>query len=82
MPTDSLATRRRSSSERTALQAVALDRRLLELLGGRGRAHALLELALDLPEASREEVDHAVDALAVLLASTTYPTQGASQRLM
>ena len=32
VPTDSLATRRRSSSERTALQAVALERRLLELL--------------------------------------------------
>ena len=48
-------------------QPVALDRRLLELFGRRGGAHALLELALDLPEAPGEEVDHAVDARAVVL---------------
>ena len=48
-------------------QAVALERGLLELLGGGGRLHAPLEVALDLAVAAREEVDDAVDRLAVLL---------------
>src|SRR6185312_8304455 len=50
------------------LKAVALDRRLLELLA-RGRlAHAPLDVALDLREAPGEEVAHTVDRLRVLLA--------------
>ena len=49
------------------LQAVALDRRLLEVLLAGGEEHAVLELALDLAEAPGQERDHAVDALAVLL---------------
>ena len=54
-------------------QAVALERRLLELLGRRRRAHALLEVALDRREAPRQEVDHAVDARAVLAPWTRSP---------
>ncbi len=50
------------------LQPVALDRRLLELLRLGGGAHALLDVALDGAEAARQEVDHAVHGLAVLLA--------------
>ena len=48
-------------------QAVALERRLLVLLGGRRRLHPRLQVALDRAVAPGEEVDHAVDAAAVLL---------------
>ncbi len=48
-------------------QAVALERRLLELLRRRRRAHAPLQVALDRGEAAGQEVDHAVDARAVVL---------------
>ncbi len=48
-------------------QPVALERGLLVVLSARGRAHALLEVALDRAEAPGEEVDHAVDAAAVVL---------------
>ena len=47
-------------------QAIALERRLLEPLVRRCAAHARLQVALDSPEAPREEVDHAVDAAAVV----------------
>ena len=58
------------------LQAVALERGLLEaLLGGRLQ-HPPLELALDVREAPGEEVDHAVDALAVLLARDVAHARG------
>ena len=49
------------------VQPVALERRLLELLRRRRRAHARLQVALDRREAPGQEVDHAVDALAVVL---------------
>ena len=49
------------------LQAVALERRRLVVLLARVPVHALLEIALDLLEATAEEGDHAVDAAPVLL---------------
>src|SRR3954449_5204689 len=49
------------------LQAVAVHRRLLELLLGCGVLHLLLDVALDLAVAAGEEVDDRVDRLAVLL---------------
>ena len=49
------------------LQPVALDRRLLVVLLAGGEVHLLLEVALDLLEATGQERDHAVDPLAVLL---------------
>ena len=48
-------------------QPVALERGLLELLRGRGGEHARFELLLERLEAPAEEVDHPVDARAVLL---------------
>ena len=48
-------------------QAVSLDRRLLEFLRRRCRAHALLELALDRLEAALKEVDDGIDPAPVLL---------------
>ncbi len=48
-------------------QAVALERRLLELLRGGRRAHAGLQVVLDRAVAAGEEVDHAVDVAAVVL---------------
>jgi len=61
---DALALEQRSYRR----EPVALDRRLLELERGGGRAHPHLELALDLAVAAAEEVDHALDSAAVLLA--------------
>ena len=49
------------------LQPVAVGGGLLELLLGRGRVHRLLEVALDLAVAAREEGHDRVDRLAVLL---------------
>ncbi len=57
-------------------QAVALERGLLVVLGGGGRAHALLEIALDRAEAPGEEVDHAVDAAPVVLLGDVADTGG------
>src|SRR6202034_2809709 len=48
-------------------QAVALECGLLVVERGRGAVHPLLQVALDRAEAAGEEVDHAVDAVAVVL---------------
>src|SRR5205823_8661960 len=48
-------------------QAVAVQRRLLELLRVRGGAHLLLEVALDPAVAAAEEVDDRLDRPAVLI---------------
>ena len=57
-------------------QPVALARGVLEpLLGGR-LAHRALERALDLPVAPGQEVDHAVDPLAVVLAADVADARG------
>ena len=48
-------------------QPVALERGLLELLGSRRGAHPRVQIPLDRFEAARQEVDHAVDARAVVL---------------
>ena len=48
-------------------QPVAVARRLLEALALGGVLHLPLELALDRPRLAREELDHAVDDLAVVL---------------
>ena len=50
-------------------QPVALPRRILEALLGRRLAHRFLERALDLAVAAGQEVDHAVDPLAIVLAA-------------
>jgi hypothetical protein len=49
-------------------EAVAVGGGLLELLLGRGPRHALLQLALDLPVAARQEVDDRLDVGAISLA--------------
>src|SRR5207248_6088557 len=49
------------------VQPVAVARRVLEALPGRGVAHLLLEPALDRPVVPGEELDHLVDDLAVVL---------------
>ena len=57
-------------------QPVAFAGGVLEPLLGRGLAHRLLERALDLAVAAGEEVDHAVDPLAVVLAADVAHTWG------
>ena len=64
------------------VQAVAVPRRVLEPLLRRRRAHLPLELGPDRLVVPGEELDHAVDHLAVGLLRVTYPTQGARQRSM
>ena len=49
------------------MEAVAVARRVLEPLLGRGLAHLPLELGADRPVVPGEELDHAVDHLAVVL---------------
>ena len=64
------------------VQPVAVARRLLEPLVLGGRAHLLLELALDRLHVAGEELDHAVDDRAGSPPCETYPTHGARQRSM
>src|SRR6185295_19907029 len=50
------------------IQAVAVDRRPLELLVGRGLRHLALQVPLDVAVAAREKVDDRFDIAPVLLA--------------
>ena len=57
-------------------QPVALPRGILEALLGRRLAHRFLQRALDLAVAAGQEVDHAVDPRAVVLAARRSPRTG------
>ena len=58
----------RCISEPDGLEAVAVDRRPLELLGGGRLGHLAIQVALDVAVAAREEVDDRLDVSPVLLA--------------
>ena len=67
VPIERRSTAWRSLSRSIAAQPVAVARRVLEPLLGRGRAHLLLEAAADRPVVPRQELDHLVDELAVVV---------------